>query len=885
VKRITTFIAAFTATAIAFTGLALAPASAVETYSSYATYASAPKEILGKTSRGIKKLTSAEAAQVPASQITVRSAEFLRSSTDGSLYKVVYETVTPISELTWKYEGYPTPRTVIRPPVMEYYSYASYPSEMIVRPPLGVYRQAWPGEYSSVPDSKIVRRIGTYFIRALGDTQIFKKSGGVTTAISDAHWRGEGSPTLMVPAGEVVGSNLFAANSPYRDPEYPSVAAAKAMRAQGLYSDAAQLDKISAHAGSLWIGEWNSGGPTTQVVTDYAQRAIDTGQTGVLVVYAIPGRACTGYSAGGQTQAGYKPWIDEIAAGIGGRRLAIILEPDALLQLGRCPELEGDRLGYLHYAAKTLATAGGTVYIDAASSNFGEPVAVMADRLTKAGIQYARGFSVNVANHKWVGETRPYADELSRLLGGKKYVIDTSRNGNGSNGGDWCNSRGRALGATPRAVSYKNQDAFLWIKTIGASDGTCGGGPRAGLWWNEIALELAQNSAISGTSVSATAMISEWDIGRDGCAAITVPVHDAVSAVIDWGDGTKETVNGNYPSHSYAELQGQYTVTVDGTFASWGGSGNWTPECITHVTRWGATGTTSAAYGFAGATNLVDIAEFAPTITDMSYMLQGNTTFVENVDTWDMSAVTNTSHMFDGATAFNRPLSMWDMSSVTDASGMFRGATAFNQPVDAWNTVQVTDFSSMFEGASAFHQPVGSWNTRSARTFAHMFDGATTFNQPVKAWDTSNVTDMSAMFRGAANFTQTLNTWNVASVTNMSSMLEGAATFDQPLGNWDVSKVTDMTSMFDGTVSQNQGLSSWDTSGVRSMKRMFAGAERFDRSIGNWDVSNVTDMTSMFEGATIFAGPLTSWNVDIVSASTNFGSRSKLTSESSPQFQ
>jgi hypothetical protein len=57
------------------------------------------------------------------------------------LYKVVFETVTQISELTWKYEGYPTPRQVDQPPAMAYYTYASQPAEIIVRTPLGWWRR------------------------------------------------------------------------------------------------------------------------------------------------------------------------------------------------------------------------------------------------------------------------------------------------------------------------------------------------------------------------------------------------------------------------------------------------------------------------------------------------------------------------------------------------------------------------------------------------------------------------------------------------------------------------------------------------------------------------------------------------------------------------
>jgi endoglucanase len=76
-------------------------------------------------------------------------------------------------------------------------------------------------------------------------------------------------------------------------------------------------------------------------------------------------------------------------------------------------------------------------------------------------------------------------------------VIDTSRNGRGpAADGDWCNPLGRALGARPTAATgVWRQDASLWVKHPGESDGPCHGGPAAGQWWPDYALGLAQRAA------------------------------------------------------------------------------------------------------------------------------------------------------------------------------------------------------------------------------------------------------------------------------------------------------------------------------------------------------------------------------------------------------
>ena len=38
-------------------------------------------------------------------------------------------------------------------------------------------------------------------------------------------------------------------------------------------------------------------------------------------------------------------------------------------------------------------------------------------------------------------------------------------------------------------------DALLWVKHPGDSDGTCNGGPKAGMWWEKYALDLVRNSS------------------------------------------------------------------------------------------------------------------------------------------------------------------------------------------------------------------------------------------------------------------------------------------------------------------------------------------------------------------------------------------------------
>ncbi len=120
----------------------------------------------------------------------------------------------------------------------------------------------------------------------------------------------------------------------------------------------------------------------------------------------------------------------------------------------------------------------------------------MATRLTAAGIAKADGFSTDVSGFDALSQDVQFGTTLSGLLSGKHFVIDTSRNGNGSNG-QWCNPWGRALGKKPTTSTGNSIiDAYLWIKSPGESDGTCNGGPSAGTFWDAYALDLAKNTTL-----------------------------------------------------------------------------------------------------------------------------------------------------------------------------------------------------------------------------------------------------------------------------------------------------------------------------------------------------------------------------------------------------
>lgn len=290
--------------------------------------------------------------------------------------------------------------------------------------------------------------------------------------------------------------NPFQEENLYIRPDSPAALQAAEWR-DSRHGDAILLDKIASQPQAYWSDKWKD---SVEVEVDalttkiYAVKALP-----VFVAYNIPDRDLSGYSKGGaSTDAEYLEWIRLFAQGIGTRKAAVIIEPDALAHSdGTSSEAQKQRLALLRNAVHVLKINPKTaLYLDAGHSRW-LPAARAAELLTEAGIEHAEGFSLNVSNFITTEEIIRYGEEISKQLGGKHFVVDTSRNGLGSTDDfQWCNPPGRALGSPPTTeTGHPLVDAFLWIKIPGESDGECNGGPSAGVWWPEYALELAKRAS------------------------------------------------------------------------------------------------------------------------------------------------------------------------------------------------------------------------------------------------------------------------------------------------------------------------------------------------------------------------------------------------------
>jgi endoglucanase len=256
------------------------------------------------------------------------------------------------------------------------------------------------------------------------------------------------------------GARLFVDNQ---------TAGARWQRAHG----AGWLDPITTRPQAHWL----NGPQDLAGVPDLAARARRQRALLVLVAYYIPNRGCSSSGQGASTSRHYRRWIDRLVDHLGSTRAAVVVEPDAVA--ADC--FDTRRAILLKHTLRRLAGAGQYVYLDAGHARW-RSTGEMAQRLLRAGIQYAQGFSVNVANRQTTRQSYQWGRELSDLLGRREFVIDSSRNGLGpppdepDRDDEWCNPRRQALGQAPTTeTSMPGLAALLWVKLPGESDGICGG--------------------------------------------------------------------------------------------------------------------------------------------------------------------------------------------------------------------------------------------------------------------------------------------------------------------------------------------------------------------------------------------------------------------------
>ncbi|HLM25559.1 MAG TPA: glycoside hydrolase family 6 protein [Thermoleophilaceae bacterium] len=222
---------------------------------------------------------------------------------------------------------------------------------------------------------------------------------------------------------------------------------------------AALMNKIASQPIFRWIGK--SDGNPERNTRVFLQRAAERapGTVPGITVLAHHGEKCSkGYTAGGRRlDARYRRWMSRFVQGLGNHRVIVALEPDGLGTL-KClhRSRRASRLRNINYATQLLARKPNvTTYIEGGASDW-RPAREVARYLRSAGVHRVRGFSLNITHFDTNANNVRYGRQVSRMVGGKHFVVNTDENGAGSGTGAGSaaprtSGRRSTCGATPSA--------------------------------------------------------------------------------------------------------------------------------------------------------------------------------------------------------------------------------------------------------------------------------------------------------------------------------------------------------------------------------------------------------------------------------------------------
>jgi endoglucanase len=274
------------------------------------------------------------------------------------------------------------------------------------------------------------------------------------------------------------------------------------------------IGKIATHPQFKWFGRWDVRKyGAKSAISQYLDR-VDCASPGTvpqIVSFFHEGTGChNGFTGGGAAEdARYRKILKGFAEGIGTHRVVIAFEPDSLGTIDcLIPSRRKARTKTLAYGIEQLSKVpNATVYVDAGAADWMAP-AKAAKLLKKVGVRRVRGFMLNATHMVKDGPSIRYGKKISKRLGGKHFIVNTSDNGrgpmyrrlpNGRRQTIWCNPPNSGLGKPATTdTGSPAADALLRVNRPGTSHGACKPpgvrGPSVGQWFESRALSMARRA-------------------------------------------------------------------------------------------------------------------------------------------------------------------------------------------------------------------------------------------------------------------------------------------------------------------------------------------------------------------------------------------------------
>lgn len=300
----------------------------------------------------------------------------------------------------------------------------------------------------------------------------------------------------------LAGLNLYThkiQEAPYRD--------MIRYRRSGQARKAKLIERIALTPKGVWFGKFTRPNFFDKVRNHLnCAQWMQPGSIPIMTVLRHQGKSCNPrYKAGGvREDNATKKWYRDFRKAVGDARVIIAFEPDSIGTI-EClaRSRRAARRRVLRYGVDQLSKLpNATIYLEGTASDWKSP-RYTARLLKFMGIRKVRGFMVNVTHFDWTVNNIAYGRKVSRMVGGKPFVVSTSYNGrgpvhykarNGKRINVFCNVRYRGAGPSPTTrTGYSKVDAFLWLNRPGISGaGACNGAPPDGDWWPERGLMYAK---------------------------------------------------------------------------------------------------------------------------------------------------------------------------------------------------------------------------------------------------------------------------------------------------------------------------------------------------------------------------------------------------------
>ncbi len=303
--------------------------------------------------------------------------------------------------------------------------------------------------------------------------------------------------TAAPPAGDPLAGGAF-----YVDRSSPVSILAHRFHALGL---------IAREPGTARFGRF-SGNDVGVFVNHYltTANALEPGTVPMLATYRVVAGHCGHWADPTGDQASYHDFIQRFAQGVGSYRAVLFLEMDSLITTGcLSPQGVAIRMAELRDAISILTADCPhlVIYLDAGAAD-ALHARDAARLLQRAGVSLIQGFFLNATHFDWTSREIRYGEAISRMTGGKHFVVNTGENGRGPlvppdrvhQGNEvLCNPPGRGLGPLPTTTTgFAHVDAFAWTSNPGESGGACvPGAPRTGSYWARYGLMLVRNAVFN----------------------------------------------------------------------------------------------------------------------------------------------------------------------------------------------------------------------------------------------------------------------------------------------------------------------------------------------------------------------------------------------------